>query len=290
MTLTACVNGRFLPLEQATVHIEDRGFQFADGVYEVVACLNGHFLDMDAHLARLERSAAAIDLPLPCPREELAGLVEETWRRNPFADAMIYIQLTRGVAPRAHLPAGELTPTLVVTSRELPSPSPEKLEHGATAITLEDFRWKRCDIKSIALLASVMGKREAARRGADEAFWLDAEGHVLEGCSTNVFAIIAGHLVTHPLDHQVLGGITRAMLIRLAREAGLEVEERPWSLDEDDLTECMLTSTTNAVLPVCRVDDTPVGEGAPGPVALDLRQRMLRAMDALRETGNRNAA
>ncbi len=282
MTLTACVNGRFLPLDEATVHIEDRGFQFADGVYEVVACLNGRFLDMDAHLARLERSAHAIELPLPRPLPELARLIEETWRRNPFPDAMIYVQITRGAAPRSHLPARELEPTLVITSRELPRPSEEKIAQGASAITLRDFRWKRCDIKSIALLASVMGKQEAARRGADEAFWLDEHDHVLEGCSTNVFAVIHGALVTHPLDHQVLGGITRAMLIRLAKDAGMPVEERPWSLTEPGLSECMLTSTTNAVLPVCRVDDLPVGEGRPGPAALELRCRMLQAMDALR--------
>jgi len=290
MTPTAYVNGRFVPLADATVHIEDRGFQFADGVYEVVACLNGHFLDMNAHLARLERSASAIALPLPCPRDELAGLIGETWRRNPFPDAMIYVQLTRGAAPRTHLPADGIRPTLVITARELPRPSQTQLAHGASAITLRDFRWKRCDIKSIALLASVMGKQEAARRNADEAFWLDEHDHVLEGCSTNVFAVIGERLVTHPLDHQVLGGITRAMLIELATEAGIPVEERPWTLNEPGLSECMLTSTTNAVLPVCRVDARPVGTGRPGAVAIELRQRMLQTMDALRRRGAPNAA
>jgi len=279
---TAYVNGHFVPMESAMVHIEDRGFQFADGVYEVVACFNGHFLDMQPHLERLEQSCSAIDITLPCSLQRLEELVQETWSRNPFADAMVYIQVTRGVAPRAHLAPDNLIPTLVITSGELPRPSEAKLANGARAITLADFRWKHCEIKSIALLASVMGKQEANRRHADEAFWLDADGHVLEGCSTNIFAVINGALVTHPLDHQVLGGITRKMLIRIADEAGIEVQERPWKLGEAGLTETMLTSTTNAVLPVCMMNDAPVGSGKPGPNTSKLRGLMLEAMDALR--------
>ncbi|MDX8392897.1 MAG: D-amino acid aminotransferase [Mariprofundaceae bacterium] len=282
--LTAYVNGRFIPLETATVHIEDRGFQFADGVYEVVACIHGHFLDLEPHLDRLERSCAAIDVSIPCPRAQLEKLIGETWQRNPFDDAMIYIQITRGAAPRAHLAPGTLTPTLIITSRELPKPSNEKLTSGASGITLQDFRWKRCDIKSIALLASVMGKQEAHRKNADEAFWMDADGHVLEGSSTNILSVIKGKLVTHPLDHQVLGGITRSMTLDLARKAGITVEERPWNLNEADLSECMLTSTTNAVLSVCRMNDKPVGNGQPGPIAGKLREAMLLAMENLRHT------
>lgn len=282
MSQTAYVNGHFVPMESAMVHIEDRGFQFADGVYEVVACFNGRFLDMQPHLERLQQSCAAIDIPLPCPLDKLAELVHQTWEKNPFRDAMIYIQVTRGVAPRSHLAPDNLLPTLIITSSDLPRPSEAKLAHGARAITLHDFRWKHCEIKSIALLASVMGKQEANRRHADEAFWLDAEGHVLEGCSTNILAVINGHLVTHPLDHQVLGGITRNMLIRIADEAGITVEERPWRLDEAGLSECMLTSTTNAVLPVCSMDDKPVGNGVPGPMTVRLRGLMLQAMDRLR--------
>lgn len=282
MKQTAYVNGRFLPMESAMVHIEDRGFQFADGIYEVVACFNGHFLDMQAHMERLERSCAAIDITLPCTLDRLTELVQETWGKNPFSDAMIYIQITRGVAPRSHLAPDNLVPTLIITASDLPKPSEEKLKRGARAITLADFRWKHCEIKSIALLASVMGKQEANRRHADEAFWLDADDYVLEGCSTNIFAVINGILVTHPLDHQVLGGITRDMLIRIAREAGIKVEERTWRLDEVGLTETMLTSTTNAVLPVCMMDNKPVGSGQPGPMAARLRSLMLQAMDELR--------
>ena len=197
---------------------------------------------------------------------------------------MVYVQITRGTAPRTHLVSASLKPTLVITSRDLPKPDGEKLARGVSGITLHDFRWKRCDIKSIALLASVMGKQEAHRQGADEAFWLDGNEHVLEGCATNIFAIIDGTLVTHPLDHQVLGGITRRMLIRTARDAGIGVVERPWKLAEVRLSECMLTSTTNAVLPVCCMDGLPVASGAPGPVATQLRTLMLQAMDKLRHS------
>lgn len=280
MQLTAWVNGRFVPLDQAMVHIEDRGFQFADGVYEVIACFGGRCLDLEAHLKRLRRSCEAIRLPFP--DQDIESLIQQTYAQNPFDHAIIYIQITRGAAPRSHLPSQALTPTLVITVRELPTPSRETLRHGASGITLADIRWKRCDIKSIALLASVLGKQEAIRRGADEAFWLDEDGHLLEGCSTNCFAIISDKLVTHPLDHQVLGGITRAMLLRLAERHGLTAQERPWKLSEPGLSECLMSSTTNAVIPVCRIDGEPVADGLPGPVTTQLRQWMLDEFESLK--------
>jgi len=282
VVLTAWVNGHFLPLDEATVHIEDRGFQFADGVYEVIACFGGTFLDLDAHLDRLKRSCESIAIALPVSQSALKKLIEKTYQKNPFDDAMVYVQITRGAAPRSHLPGAALTPTMVITSRQLPMPSAEKISTGVSAITLDDMRWKRCDIKSIALLASVIGKQEAANRHADEAFWLDEDGHVLEGCATNCFAIIDGALVTHRLDHQVLGGITRRMLLRIARAHHIDVEERPWKLSEAGLTECMMSSTTNAVMPVCHINGEKIGTGRPGPVAMQLRQWMLDAFDALK--------
>jgi len=282
MPLTAWVNGRFLPLEQATVHIEDRGFQFADGIYEVIACLHGVFVDLDAHLARLARSCDAIAIPMPMPADQLASLVHEAYARNPFADAAIYIQITRGVTPRSHnVPAG-IEPTVVVTVRELKQPSREQLDRGAAAITLQDIRWQRCDIKSTALLGTVMGRLEVQSRGVDEAFWLDDAGHVREGCSSNVFAQIGGRLVTHPLDHHLLGGITRDIAIKLAHEHDIVVDERPWRLDEPDLSECMITSTTTGVVPVTHVDNVAIGDGKPGPVTLQLREWMLDHFEALR--------
>ncbi|MDX8389455.1 MAG: D-amino acid aminotransferase [Mariprofundaceae bacterium] len=283
MSLIAWVNDQFVTLEKATVHIEDRGFQFSDGVYEVVACFGGTFLDLDAHLQRLVRSCDAIELPLPCSLTRLKTLVGEIYQKNPFDDAMIYIQITRGVAPRAHNIPSTVTPTLVMTARQLPKPSDEKLAKGAKVITLADIRWKRCDIKSIALLASVLGKQEAARHSVDEACWLDDDGHLLEGCATNIFAVINGTLVTHPCDAQILGGITRDMLLKIAEEEGIKIEERPWKPTETGLTECMLTSTTNAVLPICVIDNHAVGHGKPGPIALNLRQKMCQNFEMMRQ-------
>ena len=280
--LVAYVNSSFVPLEKAMVHIEDRGFQFADGVYEVVACFGGTYLDLKPHLMRLQRSCAAIEIDLPKPMSELEVLVQQAYEKNPFDDAMVYIQVTRGVAPRNHVVSQKLTPTLVITVRELPKPSEEKVQTGVQGITLQDIRWKHCEIKSIALLASVMGKQEAVRAGVDEAFWLDTQGHVLEGCATNIFAVIDGVLVTHPLDHQVLGGITRNMAIEVAKDAGISVQERAWKLDESGLTECLMSSTTNAVLPVCRMNHQPIGDGKPGAIGLKIRQLMLAKIDALR--------
>ncbi len=283
MQLIAYVNGSFLPLDEATIHIEDRGFQFADGVYEVIACLGGNFLDLRPHLERLNHSCHEIGIALPCSTIELEALVHELYRKNRLDDAMIYIQVTRGRAPRSHIIDPSIQPSLILTLRELPEPSEEKIEHGATAITLKDFRWGRCDIKSIALLASVMGKQLALSRGVDEAIWLDDKEDVLEGCATNLFAVIDDQLVTHPLDHHVLGGIMREMVLRQARQNDITVIERPWKLNEPGISECMMSSTTNALLPVCQVDGMAIGNGLPGPVAHHLRQLVLNELESLRK-------
>jgi len=171
-----------------------------------------------------------------------------------------------------------------MTVRELPKPSDRKLSNGVTAITLEDFRWGRCDIKSIALLASVMGKLEATEKGVDEAIWLDESGHVLEGSSTNVFAVIDECLVTHPLDHRILGGIMRDMVLRIAEREGMSVQQRTWSLEESGLTECMISSTTNTLISLCEVDGKIIGIGEPGPVAGLIRINILAELDALRQS------
>ena len=277
--LIAYVNGGFVPLEQAHVHVEDRGFQFADSIYEVIACYGGAFLDLPAHLHRLASSCAAIGMPLPCPQQELEERIRETYRRNRFRDASLYVQVTRGAAPRSlTIPEG-LSPTLVITCRELPFPPDEA--PAFSAVTLRDFRWGRCDIKTTALIASVMGRREAISRGAEEAFWVDADDHVLEGTATNVLAVIGGVLVTHPLDRHVLGGITREMTLQLAAQAGMPVSERPWTLSEPGLSECMITSTLYALAPVCRVDGQAIASGHPGPLTLDLRRAMLECFRTL---------
>jgi D-alanine transaminase len=282
MELIAYVNGEFLPLDRATIHIEDRGFQFADGVYEVIACFGGNYLDLQPHLERLKHSCHEIDIDLPHSLTELEALVHRLYDKNSLRDAMVYIQVTRGIAPRSHVICDEVAPSLIMTLRELPKPSEEKLAHGTSAITLRDFRWGRCDIKSIALLASIMGKQQAVARGVDEAFWYNDEHHMLEGTATNLFAMINGVLVTHPLDHQVLGGIMRDMVLRHAAAAGINVEERPWLLNEANLSECMMSSTTNAVLPVCRINNMPVADGKPGPVGALLRSLIIDELEQLR--------
>jgi len=282
--LLAYVNDVFVPLEDACVHIEDRGFQFADGVYEVVACFSGTYLDLKPHLQRLKRSCKAISIDLPKNMGELESLVHQAYDNNPFEDAMVYIQVTRGVAPRAHAVTQKLSPTFIITVRELPKPSNENLASGMKAITLSDIRWKHCEIKSIALLASVLGKQEALRQQVDESFWLDMDNHVLEGCATNVFALIHGVLVTHPLDHQVLGGITRKMVLEAANALSIAIEERKWRLDESGLSECMISSTTLAVMPVCEINHQAVGDGKPGHVSLQLREHLLKQLQVLRDT------
>ncbi len=279
--MIAYVNGQFLPIEQATVSIEDRGFQFADGVYEVVACYGGNFLDMQAHLQRLFYSCQQVRIVLPYSAEQLQTLIEKTYQRNDVDDAMVYIQVSRGAAPRSHAPSSDLTATLIITVRELPKVSEQQDLHGLKAITLQDIRWQRCDIKSIALLASVMGKQQAHDADADEAFWLSPEAHVLEGCSTNAFAIIHDRLVTHPLDHHVLGGITRSMALRLAPSIDLKIEERPWKLTEKGLQEVMLSSTTNAIMPVVQIDQQDIADGKPGPWSRKLRHAMLEEIKRL---------
>jgi D-alanine transaminase len=276
--LIAYVNGDFVPLEQAHVHVEDRGFQFADSVYEVIAYY-GDFLDLTAHLRRLETSCTSIGMPLPCSLRELEERIRETRRRNPFRHASLYVQVTRGAAPRSLRIPEALTPTLVITCRELSFP-PEQAPAFA-AVTLRDLRWGRCDIKTTALIASVLGRQQAVRSGAEEAFWTDIDGHVLEGTATNVMAIIDGVLVTHPLNKHVLGGITRQMVLELARQSGIRVEERPWMLTEPGLNECMLTSTLYALAPVCVVDGQAIGNGWPGPRTRQLRQGMLERFRSL---------
>ncbi len=283
------LNGVFLPLSQACVPVEDRGFQFADGVYEVIACFGGAFLDLEPHLARLERSARALEIPLPLSRDKLALLCREVYARNPWPEAMIYIQLTRGAAPRAHA-ASPTNPTLLIMARALCLADGQRLAKGVAGITLADIRWRRCDIKSIALLANVLARREAERRGAYEAFWLDEHGHLLEGAATNAFAVIGGVLTTHPEGPQILGGITRNRVLRLAAELGIPVRERPWSPLEPALQEMFLTSTTNLVLPVVKLDGRLIGNGRPGPITRKLQEAMHAFIAELRSRARARAA
>ncbi len=266
MTRQAYVNGRFLPIGRAEVAIEDRGYQFADGVYEVIKAVDGVPRDLERHLARLERSLAALRIPPPMSARALALVIGEALARNPIRKAIVYLQVTRGVAPRNHLFPHDARPSLVITVRRAPFPSDRERAEGVAVISLPDQRWGRCDIKSISLLANLLAKQQAAEAGCREAWLVDGEGRVTEGSASNAYIVDSeGRLVTHPSGPRILGGITRSVVLELAREAGIEVVERPFTLEEAKAArEAFLTSTTSLILPVTRIDERAVANGVPG--------------------------
>jgi D-alanine transaminase len=268
MARIAYVNGRYRPLQAATVAAEDRGYQFADGVYEVIKVLGGRACDLERHLDRLERSLAALDIAPPMTRRALESVLFETLRRNRLADALLYLQITRGTAPRNHLFPKRARPSLVITVRRPVFPGEREREEGVGVITRPDLRWGRCDIKSIALLPNVMARQSAAQAGCREAWLIDREGMVTEGSASNAYIVDAsGRLITHPLSERILGGVTRSVILELARRDGMEVVERPFSLDEaHGAREAALSSTSSWLLPVTAIDGRPVSNGMPGHV------------------------
>jgi D-alanine transaminase len=275
MPRIAYVNGRYLPFRRAAVHIEDRGYQFADGVYEVVAVAGGRLVDEALHLARLARSLAELRIPAPMAEPGLRHVLREVVRRNRVRDGLVYLQVTRGSAPREHAFPRPTRPALVVSARNGEGPPPALREAGCAVVTMPDIRWRRCDIKTTALVANVLAKQGAREAGAYEALLVDGDGAVTEGSSTNAWIVTAeGTLVTRPADHSVLDGVTRRVVLALARAEGLAVEERPFSAAEArNAAEAFLTSTTSFVLPVVAIDGAPVGKGSPGPVTRRLMAR-----------------
>jgi D-alanine transaminase len=270
---TAFINGRFLPLADATVSVEDRGFQFGDGVYEVIRTYGGRPFQVESHLARLERSAQAIGLRQPYTRERWAQHILEGLRLAAFPEAKIYLQVTRGAAPRDHAYAQELEPTVVMTVRDLRSPNPAVQADGVQAMIMEDIRWGRCDIKSVNLLANVLARQQATRAGVFEAI-LIREGRVTEGSVSNVMVVHNGILVTAPEGAHILSGVTRGIVLDLARQEGISVQERYCSRQElMEAAEVFLTGTTVEVLGVVRIDGQPIGSGVPGTVTLRLAKR-----------------
>jgi D-alanine transaminase len=270
MSRIAYVNGRYLPLPAAQVRVEDRGFQFGDGVYEVVHRHRGRFTDEAKHLDRLDRSLRELRIPWPLSRAALAGIIREVVARNRLHDdGLVYIQVTRGAARREHVfPAQQTRPTLVVTARALPA-FPKDIDAWATTIiTGPDQRWGRCDIKTVNLLPNVLAKQAAREAGAFEMAMVDAEGMVTECASSNLWIVDeAGRLRTRPLGHEILPGCTRAALSELLAEAYVILSETAFSLDElRRAREVFITSATSFVRPVIRVDGTPVGDGRVGPV------------------------
>lgn len=269
MARIAYVNGRYLPIGAAAVRVEDRGYQFADGVYEVIKVVAGRPFDLERHLDRLERSLGELRIPEPVSRRALQAILKETLRRNRLADALIYIQVSRGVAARNHLfPVSSSTPTLVVTVRRPKFPSARELEQGVEVLSAPDIRWGRCDIKSVSLLPNVLARQHAAEQGCREAWLVDAQGQVTEGSASNAYMVDdRGRLITHPLDSRILGGVTRQVVLEIARSLQIEVVERPFRLEEAKAArEAALSSTSSWLLPVVAIDGQPVGEGRPGPV------------------------
>ncbi|MDH3240472.1 MAG: D-amino-acid transaminase [Alphaproteobacteria bacterium] len=272
MTRIAYVNGRYLPHRRAAVHVEDRGYQFADGVYEVIAVDHGRLVDAGPHLERLARSLNELSIARPMTDAALRHVLGEVVRRNRVRRGILYLQITRGVAPRSHAFPDGAKPALVVTARSLPPADPAAAEKGCAVITVPDIRWKRCDIKTVSLLPNVLAKQQAKDAGAFEALQVDADGFVTEGSAANAWIITeAGVLVTRPADHAILDGVTRRSVMALAARAGIAVEERPFTVAEaKGASEAFLTGTTAMVMPVVRIDGTPVGGGKPGPFSLRL--------------------
>ncbi len=266
MSRVAYVNGRYVPHGAAQVHIEDRGYQFADGVYEVVAVAGGALVDGGPHLDRLERSLRELQIDIPMARGPLETVMNETIRRNRVRDGMVYLQVTRGVASRNHPFPADTRPALVVTAKRVTFMNDAETVKGSKAVSMRDIRWERCDVKSIALLPNVLAKQHALSEGAYESFMVDNEGYVTEGSSTNAWIMDGdGRLVTRPTSNAILGGITRQTLIRLAREDGIEVVERPFTIEEAKAArEAFISSTTNFVRPITQIDDKVIGNGEPG--------------------------
>lgn len=274
MSRIAYVNGQYVPHREASVHIEDRGYQFADGVYEVVTVAGGRMIDEEGHLDRLWRSLNELRMAPPMKRAPLKMVMREVIRQNGIRDGIIYLQVTRGVAPRDH-PFPKNTPSsLVMTAKRLSMAKAAKTaEQGVSVITVPDIRWTRRDIKSVSLLPNVLAKQEAKDRGAYEAFQVDDDGMVTEGSSTNAWIVTKeGRIVTRPTSNSILAGITRASLIRELEKNDIEIELRSFSVEELlDAKEVFLTSSTSYVLPVVKVDDQVIGNGHPGIVSQKLR-------------------
>ncbi len=273
MSRISYVNGRYVPHDQAVIHVEDRGFQFADGVYEVLPLIGGRVRHLDQHLDRLGRSLGALAIAWPVPRRVLPILLAEVVRRNRLVDGVAYIQVTRGPAARNHQFPLAAIPSLIISAWPGKAVTAHQVENGVAVVTRPDQRWKRPDIKTVGLLPNALARQSAKEAGAVEAWMVDERGVITEGAATNAFIVARdGALLTHPADQRILAGITRANVIALARANGIEVGERPFTVEElKGAREAFITGTTITVLPVTKVDGQPVGDGKPGPVTLRLR-------------------
>lgn len=278
MSRVVYVNGRYLPYGQAAIHAEDRGFQFADSVYEVIEVRGGRLVDESRHMARLARSLRELRMPAPMSAAALGHVLRETVRRNRVRDGLVYCQVTRGAGPRDFaFPASDVPPTIVCLARSRPREALEAAAAQGIAVkSMPDIRWGRCDIKTVMLLPACLAKEAARADGAREAWFVDAEGFVTEGASSNAWIVnAAGQLVSRQTDdNRILPGVTRARVKDVLAGEGLSLVERPFLLQEAFVArEAFVTSATNIVMPVISIDGRKVGDGRPGPVALRLRSR-----------------
>lgn len=275
MSRVAYVNGQYVPHNAASVHVEDRGYQFADGVYEVCEIRHGRIIDERRHLDRLDRSLSELSIRSPFSRKSASFIMREVIRRNRVISGLIYVQVTRGVARRDHaFPTADVQPSVVMTAKSVPPARGEALaENGISVVTLPENRWDRVDIKSVALLPNVLAKQKAREAGANEAWFVDSDGFVTEGSSTNAWIITKqGKVVTRPADHGILRGITRTVVIESLQNEGLELEERAFTVAEAiDAREAFITAASTLVMPVVEIDNRTIGNGHPGTIASDLR-------------------
>ncbi len=277
MTRIVYVNGRYLPYADAGVHAEDRGFLFGDAIYEVCLIDHGRLVDEAAHLQRLDRSFRETRLPRPCSDLALGRIMREVVRRNRVADGIVYLQITRGSAPRdfAFPDAAKVAPTVMCLARRIPRERlAEAARTGIAVVTLPDQRWERVDIKSTQLLPAVLAKQIAKEAGAKEAWLVDAAGFVTEGASSNAWIVTKDDkLVTRPAEFGILRGVTRGVVMRLIESVQIEVEERAFTVAEAlAAKEAFITSASNYLTPVVRIDGKPVGDGKPGATTLRLRE------------------
>ena len=272
MSRVAYVNGRYLRHAEAQVHVEDRGYQFSDGVYEVILIKNGKMIDEEQHLERLKKSLSSLEINPPMKRAPMRHVMKELIKRNKFRNGIVYIQITRGVAAREHSFPKYSKPALVMTARRIATKTSDEIEAGVKVITIDDIRWKRCDIKSTSLLPNVLGKQTARRQGAYEAWMVDASGFVTEGTSTNAWIVTTdGKLITAELGSNILSGITRDTFIKIIHELNYKLEERQFSVEEaKNAREAFFTSSTSFLTPVSEIDGVVIGNGKAGSVSMEL--------------------
>jgi len=275
------LNGKYLDYSQALLPVDERGLQFADGIYEVVLIWGGQFVDMDRHLERFERSARGIELDMPLTASQFRSIGAELLRREPREQGALYLQVTRGVAPRDHKFPSVVTPTVIAYLKDFAIDRP-MLQAGVSAVTEPDLRWLRCDIKSVSLLPNVLARQHAAARGAREAIQVRAGVGVTEGSASNVWMVHQGSVVTAPEGSWILSGITRGVVMELAHAEKLPVAERFASPEELMLMdEVFITGTTSFVTPIVEIDGRRVGDGEPGPVTLRLQELYLARLDQI---------